>query len=238
MNKNDFLLFFKMKLPWCFYIISFIIFVISLLMIFDTIIDVEKNIQSTIDEAPQTPEVLTSEKSDLVRDHKGGAQLPHDKIKMTVDHVLSRFQNLKNFDKNNLADLVIETMVVETLMGKSKYDYASRKYRNYGIAQLREDTAEWMLKKLENNDIDTYAEIMAFYNYDNTLKENLLFNVQFGIAMCAQYYYMRDKNLSNNIKTLSSRSHQWKKNYNTYKGLGTPEIYQSRVDEYYKKHIL
>ena len=218
-----------------FYILSFLVFIFSILFFIKNVDNVKHDFN---DVTEVKVEVLKNKNCIPIINHKGGKQLSHNDVKITVNNVISKFNNLKSFDKDNLSALIIETMIVETLVGKSKYDYASKNYRNYGIVQLREDTVEWMLSKLERKDIDTYAEIMSFYNYDKSLRENLLTNVQFGIASCVQYYYLRNKNLNENIKTTAARSNQWKKNYNTSKGLGTEKIYQDRVNDYYTKYII
>ena len=149
--------------------------------------------------------------------HNGGSQLKHSEVKQTVQTVL-------------------ETMIVETLVGKSKYDYSSTNYRNYGIAQIRTETAKDVLDWLQRKDPNTYTKVVSLMNPKVSLKQNLLCNVPFSIAICAEYYFRRNANLHLDIQTVESRAKQWKKNYNTYKGLGTEEIYCQRVQNYYNKH--
>ena len=168
--------------------------------------------------------------------HSGGRQLKHSEVKETVTNVLENLDNLNHINKTNLRDLVLETMIVETLVGKSKYDYSSTNYRNYGIAQIRTETAKDVLDWLQRKDPNTYTKVKSLMNSKVSLKQNLLSNVPFSIAICAEYYLRRNSNLHLDIRTLEARAQQWKKNYNTYKGLGTVQIYCQRVQDYYSKH--
>lgn len=163
--------------------------------------------------------------------HKGGKQLNYSRLKNTVIYVINKLPNL-NVSKNRLTDLVLETFIVETHLGKSNYT-KSAKRNNFGIAQIRADTAEDVLKILRK-DKKTYNELMSFYNFKMSLRDNLLYNVKFSIAMCSEYYYLRNSNLYNEIHTLRHRAKQWKKNYNTYKGAGSVQIYVDRVEKFYK----
>ena len=163
--------------------------------------------------------------------HKGGEQLNYNKLKNTVIYVINKLPNL-DASKNRLTDLVLETFIVETHLGKSNYA-ESAKRNNFGIAQIRADTAEDVLKILRK-DKKTYNELMSFYNFNISLRDNLLYNVKFSIAMCSEYYYLRNSNLYNEIHTLRHRAKQWKKNYNTYKGAGSVQIYVDRVEKFYK----
>lgn len=163
--------------------------------------------------------------------HKGGEQLNYNKLKNTVIYVINKLPNL-DASKNRLTDLVLETFIVETHLGKSNYA-ESAKRNNFGIAQIRADTAEDVLKILRK-DKKTYNELMSFYNFNMSLRDNLLYNVKFSIAMCSEYYYLRNSNLYNEIHTLRHRAKQWKKNYNTYKGAGSVQIYVDRVEKFYK----
>ena len=163
--------------------------------------------------------------------HKGGEQLNYNQLKDTVIYVINKLPNL-DASKNRLTDLVLETFIVETHLGKSNYT-KSAKRNNFGIAQIRADTAEDVLKILRK-DKKTYNELMSFYNFNMSLRDNLLYNVKFSIAMCSEYYYLRNSNLYNEIHTLRHRAKQWKKNYNTYKGAGSVQIYVDRVEKFYK----
>lgn len=166
--------------------------------------------------------------------HKGGEQLNYNRLKNTVTYVINRLPNL-DASKNRLTDLVLETFIVETHLGKSDYT-KSAKRNNFGIAQIRADTAKDVLKILRK-DKKTYRELMSFYNFNMSLHDNLLYNVKFSIAMCSEYYYLRNSNLYNEIYTLRQRAKQWKKNYNTYKGVGSVQIYVDRVKKFYKNEV-
>ena len=161
--------------------------------------------------------------------HKGGKELNHQEMQETIKAIVSQFNIIKN--KENIEKLIYETMIVETRLGKAKYDYASKHYRNYGIAQIRTETAQDLKNYLKKVNTDDYKKLISLYNKKYSEKDNLLYNVPYSIAVCGLYYIRRDKNISFKINNLSDRAKAWKKHYNTYKGLGTTAIYQKRVKE-------
>ncbi len=164
--------------------------------------------------------------------HKGGKTLDYKRMKMTIAYVTSSIHNLKDVNKRNLNTLVLETMITETHLGTAKYEYSANNYKNYGIAQFRVDTAEYILKRLKSTDVTSYCDVMRFYNPQLSLKDNLLTNVKFSIALCAVYYYMRITNINEETHSITMRAKAWKKVYNTYKGLGTEELYIARVEKF------
>lgn len=175
---------------------------------------------------------------DLIHFHSGGQQLKHSSFEETVNHVLSNLNNLKDKDVTNLKHLVIETAITETLLGKSKYNYSAVNYRNYGIMQIRTETAKDVMWWLGIVDKETLKQVKALYDKRLSLKDNLLYNVKFSIAICAQYYLRRNSNIINETSSLAQRAKQWKKIYNTHKGVGSANGYIKRVNQYYTKHIL
>lgn len=161
--------------------------------------------------------------------HKGGHELNHYEMRETIKAVVDIFDIIEN--KEKIEKLIYETMIVETRLGKAKYDYASNNYRNYGIAQIRTETAQDLKNYLKNNNKKDYINLMSLYDRNHSEKDNLLYNVPYSIAVCGLYYIRRDKNISYKINSLSDRAKAWKKHYNTYKGLGTVAIYQKRVKQ-------
>ena len=122
-----------------------------------------------------------------------------------------------------------ETMIVETLMGKSDYIRAAKR-NNFGIAQIRPETAKDVLKNIKKKNINDYYYIISLKNSNLSLKQNLLSNVHFSIAICAEFYALKK------IKRLDSkhlRAQVWKRFYNTKKGSGTVDAYVKRVTKYY-----
>lgn len=162
--------------------------------------------------------------------HYGNKILNINDMKSTIKVVINSLSNINNND--HIINLIIETMIVETTLGKANFKTTAIKYNNHGIVQFRLDTAEYILNWLKNNNIIVYKEVMQFYNYNLTLKENVTNNVLFSIALCAQYY--NKKSSLNNISTISSRAKVWKKHYNTYLGVGSVNKYIKRVKKFYK----
>ena len=162
--------------------------------------------------------------------HKGSKILDIQDVSQTIDHVFSNVSNLK--EKHSLKNLVLETMMVETHLGGAPYQSAEKRYRNYGIAQFREESAKYVLQLLKKRDKLAYDDLMKYYFKNKSLRYNISYNVPFSIGLCAEYYLTRDKNVNKKISTLSKRAQIWKKEYNTYKGLGTVNAYVSRVKQF------
>lgn len=162
--------------------------------------------------------------------HEGGEGLPIDVLRNDIKVVISSIPGLPNDE--NYYMLIIETMAVETRLGGVPYTYAAKNYNNYGILQIREDTSHDTLKWLKINHTDKYDAVMKYYDENMDMKNNLLKNVPFSIAMAGVYYWRRCPDLSSSITAVDSRAKLWKRVYNTAKGLGTPEIYMARVAEH------
>ena len=162
--------------------------------------------------------------------HEGGEGLPIDVLRNDIKVVISSIPGLPNDE--NYYMLIIETMAVETRLGGVPYTYAAKNYNNYGILQIREDTSHDTLKWLKINHTDKYDAVMKYYDENMDMKNNLLKNVPFSIAMASVYYWRRCPDLSSSITAVDSRAKLWKRVYNTAKGLGTPEIYMARVAEH------
>lgn len=162
--------------------------------------------------------------------HEGGKRLPVDVLKNDIKIVISSIPGLP--DDENYYMLIIETMAVETRLGGVPYTYAAENYNNYGILQIREDTSHDTLKWLKRHHVDKHDAVMKYYDKSMDMKNNLLKNVPFSIAMAGVYYWRRCPDLSASIAAIDSRAKLWKRVYNTAKGLGTPEIYIARVSEH------
>lgn len=167
-----------------------------------------------------------------IKHHKGGKKLDHYQLMDTIDAVLNNFDMIDN--KNSMRDLIFETLVVETYAGAAKYDYASKNYRNYGLAQIRVETARDLQNYLKKNNFSNYTILMSLRNNKMSEIDNLLYNVPYSIAICGLYYIRCNSDIQNNINSINARAKAWKKYYNTYKGAGTVAIYESRVKNYYK----
>ena len=168
--------------------------------------------------------------------HKGGEYLDPNILFDLVKNTIKNFEINLNNEANTI--LIYETLITETLGGQYSYTYAHDKYKNYGIAQFRVETANFLkgfIKRVSKHD---YNLLMSLRVNDKSEKWNLMYNVKYSIALCLIYYFQRDRNIASKAKYLESRAQLWKTHYNTYKGKGTSENYVSRVQKYFKDHEL
>lgn len=171
-----------------------------------------------------TPLVQANEFEDILWYHYGGEPIGPEVLDNTITEVL---KTLPNGSITGMHDLVLETLVVETRAGSFSYDAAAKNWQNYGIAQIRADTAMWFLGMLFERDKVRFGSIYKYYDPEQTMEHNLLVNVPFSIALCAELYAWRLKGKP--IDTLHKRAIAWKQYYNTSKGVGTVEGYMKRV---------
>ena len=168
--------------------------------------------------------------------HKGGEYLDPNLLFDLVKNTIKNFEINLNNEANTI--LIYETLITETLGGQYPYDYAHNNYKNYGIAQFRVETANFLkgfIKRVSKHD---YNLLMSLRVNDKSEKWNLMYNVKYSIALCLIYYFQRDRNIASKAKYLESRAQLWKTHYNTSKGLGEPENYVKRVQKYFKDHEL
>ncbi len=162
----------------------------------------------------------------LITRHEGGSDLERDKLLATAEHVISSMSNIP-YDEN-VVYLVMETFMVETHMGS--YGYAkSAKVNNFGIGQIRPDTARDTLDWLSMLRRDVYEDVMAYYDDSMSLEDNLLVNVPFSIAMCTQIYWRKVPDLGANSSDLVRRAMAWKSAYNSPLGAGTVNVYLAKA---------
>ena len=165
-------------------------------------------------------------------EHKGGKALNLAHLNETVYAVLHKLPNIKA--NKHAVNMIVETYMVETDLGAAKYEHSAKHWKNYGIGQMREDTAKYLLKTLMTRDTKTYKAVMRYYNRRLSMKDNLLKNIPFSIAMTAQYYTLRGVDISI-ASTITQRARFWKKEWNTAKGIGTVEKYTAKVISYRSK---
>lgn len=168
--------------------------------------------------------------------HKGGEYLDPNILFDLVKNTIKNFEINLNNEANTI--LIYETLITETLGGQYPYDYAHDNYKNYGIAQFRVETANFLkgfIKRVSKHD---YNLLMSLRVNDKSEKWNLMYNVKYSIALCLIYYFQRDRNIASKAKYLESRAQLWKTHYNTNKGLGEPENYVKRVQKYFKDYEL
>lgn len=163
--------------------------------------------------------------------HRGKRYLNYSETRDTVVAVLSSLNNIPTTD--DMVNLIIETFITETHFGKADFTSAAKRYANYGLGQLRLDTAKETLQWLIwINRRDVYDTIMSYYDESLSMEDNLMYNVPFSIAMTAEVYWRKLPDLASNIKTKIARAIVWKSVYNTQYGLGTVNKYLQRVDEF------
>lgn len=168
--------------------------------------------------------------------HKGGEYLDPNILFDLVKSTIKDFEINLNNEANTI--LIYETLITETLGGQYSYTYACYNYKNYGIAQFRVETANFLkgfIKRVSKHD---YNLLMSLRVNDKSEKWNLMYNVKYSIALCLIYYFQRDRNIASKAKYLESRAQLWKTHYNTSKGLGEPENYVKRVQKYFKDYEL
>ena len=168
--------------------------------------------------------------------HKGGEYLDPNLLFDLVKNTIKNFEINLNNEANTI--LIYETLITETLGGQYPYDYAHDNYKNYGIAQFRVETANFLkgfIKRVSKHD---YNLLMSLRVNDKSEKWNLMYNVKYSIALCLIYYFQRDRNIASKAKYLESRAQLWKTHFNTNKGLGEPENYVKRVQKYFKDYEL
>lgn len=163
-------------------------------------------------------------KAEIVWYHEGGEYIDPAKLDHTIEFALS---STPGGNIPGMKELVFETLVVETRAGSFGYTAAAGNWQNYGIAQIRADTARWLLEMLFKRDRAAFSGVYQYYDPESSLEHNLLTNVPFSIALCAELYAWRLKGRP--IGTLHQRAIAWKTYYNTYKGVGTVEGYMKRV---------
>ena len=189
-----------------------------------------------IDSAENTNKTKNYTKKEKYFLHKGGEYLDPNILFDLVKSTIKNFEINLNNEANTI--LIYETLITETLGGQYPYSYACYNYKNYGIAQFRVETANFLkgfIKRVSKHD---YNLLMSLRVQDKSEKWNLMYNVKYSIALCLIYYYQRDKNIASKAKYLEYRAQLWKTHYNTNKGLGEPEYYVERVQKYFKDHNL
>lgn len=168
--------------------------------------------------------------------HKGGEYLDPNLLFDLVKNTIKNFEINLNNEANTI--LIYETLITETLGGQYPYDYAHDNYKNYGIAQFRVETANFLkgfIKRVSKHD---YNLLMSLRVNDKSEKWNLMYNVKYSIALCLIYYFQRDRNIASKAKYLEYRAQLWKTHYNTSKGLGESKHYVERVQKYFKDYKL
>lgn len=181
---------------------------------------------------PQTFIVEAKSKYNISKDR---SYLDPSKLYTIVDETIREF-DIDIHHRNNL-NLIFETLIAETKAGQFSYSKAAKKYKNYGIAQMKLTNAEFLKSYIKNVSKHDYHILMNLRNNDKSEEWNLMNNIRYSVALCLIHYYQRDKNISKKAHCLEQRAKIWKKHYNTIKGKGTPEKYILRVQNFAKEQL-
>lgn len=179
----------------------------------------------------------TSDKKPIrIWTHNGGKRLNTKHLISTIDAVLQRMPNVKSSKK--FTALILETFLIETDLGSANFEKAANKQRNYGIAQFTMETAKDTLQYLKKTRKDVYNAVMSMYDRKLSLRDNLMRNTPFSIALCAQLYLRCIPDIHPNIHTVGQRATAWKVYYNSVYGDGTIENYIAKVNHFRNENII
>lgn len=168
--------------------------------------------------------------------HSGGKRLNTKHLTSTIEAVLQRMPNVKSSKK--FTALILETFLIETDLGLANFEKAANRQRNYGIAQFTMGTAKDTLKYLKKTRKDVYAAVMSMYNRKLSLRDNLMRNTPFSIALCAQLYLRCIPDIHPNIHTVRQRATAWKVYYNSIYGEGTIDKYIAKVNHFRNENLI
>ena len=179
----------------------------------------------------------TSDKKPIrIWTHSGGKRLNTKHLISTIEAVLQRMPNVKSSKK--FTALILETFLVETDLGLADFEKAANRQRNYGIAQFTMGTAKDTLKYLKKTRKDVYAAVMTMYDRKLSLRDNLMRNTPFSIALCAQVYLRCIPDIHPNIHTVRQRATAWKVYYNSIYGKGTIKNYITKVNHFRNENTI
>lgn len=158
---------------------------------------------------------------------QGKQYIPYDKLKAVAEAVLKRMPHIKYHD--DILQLIVETSIAESQGGY----FISSKGGDYGIFQIRINTAQSLLDWLKDNHKDIYLAIDKFRDPKLSLADNLERNIPFGVAVCiSEYWRKAGPEMHKYITSLDDRAKLWKSVYNTRFGKGTVDAYIKRVSDY------
>lgn len=169
----------------------------------------------------------------VARQHKAKQTIKRNIMAATVRETFRRLPHIKT--RPEVVDLLVETAVVESrngyfLVGKLA---SGKESGDYGVFQIRVETARDTLNWLKAVHRDVYDCIQALYEDGKSIKWNLTHNVPFSAAMAVTYYWRRDPHrLQHGIGTVEQRAEFWLDEYNTKFGAGTKQAYLDRVKNF------
>lgn len=156
--------------------------------------------------------------------HYEGSRLSYQEMSDIASQVIAKLPSIKSTPE--VVKLITETAIAESDGG---YFINTKGVGGLGITQVNYKTAKYLLSCLDENDL---AVLNQFRDDSLSLKDNLIHNLYFNMAMCALYYYHRKSDQIYHAKSIQDRASLWKEAYNTSEGKGTPSLYIKRVRSY------
>lgn len=153
-----------------------------------------------------------------VRLHRGGERIPTTKLINTITSVADVLSTVPN--DPYLYKLIYETAKVESELG-SKIHSAG----GLGMMQITLSTGTHFMNHIEKHNKSLYRELKTLYDSKLSLRDNLLYNVPFSIGLGMVIYCERARQDILLATSIQARACIWKQHYNTYKGVGTVDVY-------------
>ena len=98
-----------------------------------------------------------------------------------------------------------------------------------GIYQMEPATAQDIVDNYLRHRKSLLEKVFSFYNYYNSLEDNLTGNLFFATAMCRVHYLRVKESLP---KTPLGYAEYWKRYYNTAEGKGSVEEFLEKYNKY------
>lgn len=157
----------------------------------------------------------------------GKEYINKDKLYSLAESVIKRLPHIDN--RQDMVKLVVETSIAESQGGY----FISSKNGDFGIFQIRINTANSLLDWLKFAHKDIYDAVEKFRNPKLSLAENLEKNIPYGIALCiSEYWRKAGPEFHKYITSIKDRGMLWKSVYNTKLGKGTVNTYIKKVNNY------
>lgn len=156
---------------------------------------------------------------------KGGRS--HDSAVM-MDVITATIQRMPHLRGTiNFKLQILETMAVESSLGKTLDTGGG----DLGICQIRLETAKDVLMFLKERHPDAYIAVQSLKDPNMDLRENLVRNIPYSIALCGSIYWWRIPDILHKGDTQTDRGLLWKVCYNTHLGYGRIKDYCDRSSE-------
>lgn len=170
--------------------------------------------------------IQETEKIPLLKYDK--SKLSYEELYKMVEDIVFSLPKIRNTD--NFIKLVVETAIVESDGG---YYFDIKNKGGLGITQVNYKSAKEVLKLLKKYHTPILESVDMYRDDNLSLKENLIHNVHFNLAMCVAFYYVKKGDrIYQLVSSEYDRARVWKKVYNTHEGVGTTRQYLKRVRNY------